>query len=174
MKESHAGWENTSKDKVSITYQFASGEKKTADGSVNERGEVILGATNKEGAQPKLPSEEERENAPAILKGSKSNLKGTSEPPKTENIGERIAGKYKYDSSSGTDTITINADGTFMNDTKGWGGTWQATSGADPVITFKSPFRHSFDLVETGFRLIDGNKLVGNYYGRETTMTRTR
>ena len=51
-RESHGGWENSSNEKITVTYQFGDGEKETRDVSVNERGEAIFGATNKEGAKP--------------------------------------------------------------------------------------------------------------------------
>jgi hypothetical protein len=97
VKESHAGWENKSEEKVSITYQFSGGEKKTSDVSANERGEAVFGATNKEGAEPEVPSDIERENAPAIIKGNKPNLKGskkgTDEPRPSQPYSE-IAGDW--------------------------------------------------------------------------------
>ena len=43
VKESHAGWENTSKDKVSITFQFPGGERKTSAASINNRVHPALG-----------------------------------------------------------------------------------------------------------------------------------
>ena len=61
VKESHGGWENNSHEKVTVTYQFADGQKKTMEVSVNERGEAIFGATNKEGAEPEVPTDLERE-----------------------------------------------------------------------------------------------------------------
>lgn len=122
VKESHAGWENTSKDKVSITYQFQGGEKKTSDASADERGQVIFGATNREGSQPKLPSDEERENAPAIIKGSKANLDGSDkrlEPEDSDVKGLPIAAFGTWISSDtypdgrlARSTFTLNKGGT--------------------------------------------------------------
>lgn len=124
VKESHAGWENDSKDKLKVTYQFGDGIKKTSDVSVNERGEAIFAAINKDGEEAKLPSDEERENAPAILKGSKANLKPSEESRNSQAadgdtaLKARFVGRWGSSSTvpSGTYPMMwdLRQDGTFI------------------------------------------------------------
>ena len=116
-KESHGGWENNSKDSVEITYQFPDGERKTLTVSANERGEALAGVTNKEGVTPPVPTDEERENAPAILKGSMSNLKSKDKkerPSKTSSDISNVVGSWTCCDGKGRLTIEQSGKGSYQ------------------------------------------------------------
>ena len=117
VKESHGGWENEKSGSVNMTFQYPGDKKQTYAFPVEDKGEVFVGVIESDSkSTPNPPTDLEVENATAIIKGSKPNLKSSDEPiekaqPKlAEDISSpysEIAGDWDDNRSSGIPMVEI-------------------------------------------------------------------
>ena len=128
VKESHGGWENDKSGTVKIAVSFPGDKPQTTTGTPDERGDVVMSWNETDEPTPEGPTEAEIENAPAIIKGNKPNLKPSKKSSETQNLdlGPLVGTWEGKGTAKQTDfaRLRISRDGTGTFETWNDGSKW--------------------------------------------------